>query len=361
MPWLWLYGPPGVGKSTTGFEVFSQLCARGERLAFVELDQIGMCMPAPVAERSAAKADNLLGMLDNFAAAGAHGVVVSGDLVETMRDPLTRAHARPVLCRLHADDAVTVERLTIRRSLHYAMASSEYASYDVPTGDIEITSHPLGAEEVAAEIVRRLGEWPPPPTASDERPPLAPPVIDDCSAVLITGPRAVGTSAAAWQVFMGSVAPGHRTAYLDLEQLGFLSAALQEASLATKLANVATCWAGFRNQGAERLVLCGHVGGHQLDAARELLPSLRVAALTAAPQTLLERAGRRSRLKDIWLPGDDLFGRGDAYVREIARQAASFEPGRADLLVGTDGRTPAEIAADVARCWPSEKVMGGGA
>ena len=35
---------------------------------------------APVAVRSAAKADNLLGMLDNFAAAGAHGVVVCGDI-----------------------------------------------------------------------------------------------------------------------------------------------------------------------------------------------------------------------------------------------------------------------------------------
>ena len=66
--WLWLYGPPGVGKSTTGFELFEQLIERGDRVAFVELDQIGMCLPAPVAARSAAKADNLLGMLDNFAA-----------------------------------------------------------------------------------------------------------------------------------------------------------------------------------------------------------------------------------------------------------------------------------------------------
>lgn len=319
-------------------------------MAFVELDQIGMCMPAPVAARSAAKADNLLGILDNFAAAGAHGVVVSGDLVETMSDLLTQARERPVLCRLHADDAVTVERLTIRGSLHYAMTSSEYGSYDVPPGDIQLTSHPRTPEQVAAEILRRLGQWPPAPTAPDVPPPLAPPVLDDCSAVLVTGPRAVGTSAAAWQVFMRSVASGHRTAYLDLEQLGFLSAALQEATLSTKLANVATCWEGFRVRGAERLVLCGHFDGDQVDAARGLIPSLRVAALTAAPATLLERARRRSRQKDLWLPGDDLFGRDDADVREFARQAATFEPGQADLRVATDGRTPMEIAADVERC-----------
>lgn len=348
--WLWLYGPPGVGKSATGFELFEQLIERGDRVAFVELDQIGMCMPAPVAARSAAKADNLLGMLDNFAAAGVDGVIVCGDIVEMMSDLLTRARERPVLCRLRADDDVTVERLTIRGSVHYAMSSSVYESYDVPGGDLDVTTHPLGVNEVAAEIVRLLGSWPPASTVAEVPAPLAPAVLDS-SAILVTGPRAVGTSMVAWQVLMASVASGHRTGYLDFEQLGFLPGALQEASLATKLANVATCWAGFRDQGAERLVVCGHVEGHELSAVRDLMPSLRVVALTAAPDTLLERARRRSRQKDIWLPGDDLFGRGSAYLSEVVRQAAIFEPEHADLVVGTDGLTPADIAARITPLW----------
>lgn len=348
--WLWLYGPPGVGKSATGFELFEQLIERGDRVAFVELDQIGMCMPAPVAARSAAKADNLLGMLDNFAGAGVDGVIVCGDIVEMMSDLLTRARERPVLCRLRADDDVTVERLTIRGSVHYSMSSSVYESYDVPGGDLDVTTHPLGVNEVAAEIVRLLGAWPPASTVVEVPAPLAPSVIDS-SGILVTGPRAVGTSMVAWQVLMASVASGHCTGYLDFEQLGFLPGALQEASLATKLANVATCWAGFRHQGAERLVLCGHVDGHELSAVRDLMPSLRVVALTAAPDTLLERARRRSRQKDIWLPGDDLFGRGNAYLREVVRQAAIFQPEHADLVVETDGLTPAEIAARITPLW----------
>lgn len=350
--WLWLYGPPGVGKSATGFELFEQLAERGERVAFVELDQIGMCMPAPVAARSAAKAENLLGVLDNFAAAGAHGVIVSGDIVETMGDLLRRARERPVLCRLRADDDVTVERLTIRGSPHYAMPSSEYEGYDTPAGDLNVTTQPLGFDEIAAEIVQRLGPWPPASTVAELPAPLAP-VIDDSSAILVTGPRAVGTSMVAWQVLMASIASGQCTGYLDLEQLGFLPAALQEASLATKLANVATCWRSFRNQGAERLVLCGHVGGHELSTVREVMPSLRVVALTAGPDSLLQRTRRRSRQKDIWLPGDDLFGRDDTYLCEVIRQAATFEPEHADLVVETDGLTPADIAARVTPLWPA--------
>jgi hypothetical protein len=82
------------------------------------------------------------------------------------------------------------------------------------------------------------------------------------------------------------------------------------------------------------------------------MPSLRVVALTAAPDSLLEPAGRRSRQKDNWLPGDDLFGRDEAYLAEVVRQAATFEPEHADLVVETDGLTPADIAARVAEVWP---------
>ena len=353
VPWLWLYGPPGSGKSATGFELFEQLVARGERVAFVELDQIGMCMAASVAARSAAKADNLLGMLDSFAAAGVDGVIVSGDLVETMSDVLQRARARPLLCRLRADDDVTLERLTIRGSAHFAMSSSVYASYDAPSADLDVETHPLGVREVASEIRGRVGPWPQASRDAERPAPLSSPTIDDTSPLLITGPRAVGTSTVAWQVLMASVGSGRCTGYLDIEQLGFLPPALDGALLDTKLANVAACWAGFRKQGAERLVLCGHVDGNALRALRELAPLLRVVTLTAAPNTLLDRARRRSRQKDLWLPGDDLFGRDDTYLREVVREGATFEPGPADLVIETDALTPSDIAARARRLWPA--------
>lgn len=350
--WLWLFGPPGVGKSTTGFALYEHLVERGERVAFIELDQVGMCMPQPVATRSAAKATNLLGMLDNFAGAGAEGVIVTGDVAETMRDLLARAPSRPVLCRLRADDDTTTERLTIRGALQWAMSSSAYESYDVPVADLDIVTDSLRVDEVVAEILRRLDPWPPSSRAADAETPPPSAVMDDCSAILVTGPRAVGTSMAAWQVLMASVASGRTTGYLDLEQLGFLPESRPDVALGTKLANVAACWTGFRDTGAARLVLCGHVDGPDLAAARQLIPSLRVAALTATQDTLLERARSRSRRKDIWLAGDDLFGRDDTYLRQVVGQAASFQAEQADLVVATEGLAPADIAALIAPLWP---------
>jgi hypothetical protein len=205
---------------------------------------------------------------------------------------------------------------------------------------------------VADEILRRLGPWPPASAITDTAV-RAPAAVEGCSAILVTGPRAVGTSTVAWQVLMASVASGHRTGFLDVEQLGFLAGAPDDASLATRLANVATCWAGFHAQGAERLVLCGHVDAAEMSAHRDLIPSLRVAALTAAPETLVARADQRRRHKELWLPGDDLYGADDRYVREVALQAATFEPGPADLVIDTDSLTPDQIAARITPYWPS--------
>ena len=47
VPVLWLCGPSGVGKSTVGWAIFDQLSRTGVRSAFLDLDQVGLCYPAP--------------------------------------------------------------------------------------------------------------------------------------------------------------------------------------------------------------------------------------------------------------------------------------------------------------------------
>jgi hypothetical protein len=352
-PWLWLYGPSGVGKSAIGFEVFSRLTGWGRRVGYVEIDQIGMCMPTAPEARSSAKADNLLAMLSNFSGEGVEGVVVSGDIAgRAMDGALRRAPTRPVLCRLRADHDVVVERLTVRGSPQFAAASRTYdEDHAVPPGDLSLTAHPLGVAEVASEILRELGPWPPTRPVHPAAPTDSALTSRDGSAILVNGPRAVGKSAVAWQLFMSSVSAGVCAGYLDLEQMGFVHPSLASDNLRLKLANVGVCWDGLRRQGAERLVLCGCVEtARNLDLYRRLIPSLRVVSLTAGYAAILERARRRTRRKEIWLPGDDLFGRAESELPAIARHSAAFKGEGADFVLQTDELTPTEVASRIP-CW----------
>ena len=45
IPVLWLCGPPGIGKSTVGWEIFTQLTQAGIEAGYVDIDQLGICIP----------------------------------------------------------------------------------------------------------------------------------------------------------------------------------------------------------------------------------------------------------------------------------------------------------------------------
>jgi len=44
---LWLCGPPGAVKSAVGWALYDGLARSGTRAGFVDIDQLGMCLPAP--------------------------------------------------------------------------------------------------------------------------------------------------------------------------------------------------------------------------------------------------------------------------------------------------------------------------
>ena len=47
VPFLWLCGPVGVGKSSVGYAIFQQVYRSGTKVAYVDLDQVGLCYPSP--------------------------------------------------------------------------------------------------------------------------------------------------------------------------------------------------------------------------------------------------------------------------------------------------------------------------
>jgi adenylylsulfate kinase-like enzyme len=48
---IWITGPSGVGKTTVAWRLWTRLKARGVPVAYVDIDQLGMCFPASCGRR----------------------------------------------------------------------------------------------------------------------------------------------------------------------------------------------------------------------------------------------------------------------------------------------------------------------
>lgn len=79
-PVLWLCGPPGVGKSTVAWKIFTDLLCSGINSGFVDVDQLGICYPEPPADpgRHRMQLENLAAVVDTYRSAGARCAIVSG-------------------------------------------------------------------------------------------------------------------------------------------------------------------------------------------------------------------------------------------------------------------------------------------
>jgi hypothetical protein len=105
---LWVCGPSGVGKSSVGWAVFSQVLRDGHRAAYLDFDQIGFCLPAPAddPENHRMSASNLGVMWPNFRSAGATCLIASG-IVQRAAEIQMHAAAVPdttlTVCRLRAN------------------------------------------------------------------------------------------------------------------------------------------------------------------------------------------------------------------------------------------------------------------
>ena len=119
LPVLWLCGPPGVGKTTVGWEIFSQLTRDGIEAGYVDIDQLGMFYPEPPGDpgRHRIKARNLGAVVTSFRAAGAQCLTLVGPVedqaaVTAYTGALPSATIR--LVRLHAGRDQLARRILLR-------------------------------------------------------------------------------------------------------------------------------------------------------------------------------------------------------------------------------------------------------
>lgn len=116
---LWVCGVTGVGKSTITFDVYMKTLRDGTPAAYVDLDQIGFCNPAPADDprNHRAKARILSALWQNFRAAGAESLIMVGPIedqaaVETYTKALPPATV--TVCRLHAGRDEVTRRIMLR-------------------------------------------------------------------------------------------------------------------------------------------------------------------------------------------------------------------------------------------------------
>lgn len=359
-PWLWLFGACGAGKTATGFELYRQLGAEGHRVGFIEIDQVGMCLPDDDPIRAPIKTENLVAALRNFRAVRAEGVIVSGDLAgPPMQQLLDRCGARqPALVRLRASQRESERRLRRRGApSQYIEWSHSYDTRFDRGADVTIDTSQLTVAEAAARIRSELPAWPPPADHHhDHSDRSIGPSGYPGEAVLICGATPVGKSTVAWQVFMRSLASNVSTAYVDLAQIGWLHAAEdQNAVVELKSRNLITMWRNFARQGAKRLMISGELHcARDLECYRAALPAvdIRVYNLTATTSSLIRRALLRGEGRATELPGDDLRDQPREHLEQLAiatsENASAAQYPTTVTSVDTDNREPGAIADDIA-------------
>jgi len=377
MPALWLYGPPGVGKSTVGWELFTRLTAAGTPAGYVDIDQLGMCygppqpgdwIPEPADDhgRHRMKARNLDAVAANHRAAGARIVIVSG-VVDPRRgvdrDRLPRAAVRTL--RLRADPSELRRRL-VGRGRSGEDISRELAHADeldrVHAADECVDTTRLSVGAVVDLVSAQLNRWTTAPALQrgSIQPATDPTDHAPGTVVWVCGVTAVGKSTVGGHLYERIRASGVHTALVDLEQIGFHrpTPSGDPGNHRLKAANVAALWRTYHAAGAQRLVLIGDVDSNAtVRAYAAALPAttLTVCRLHAGPETIHQRVLQRGKgIRPVDLAGDQLIGRPAATLQAAAARAAVEakaldRAGVGDLRVDTDGRHVDDLVDEILR------------
>ena len=359
IPVVWICGASGSGKSVAGWALFEQLAADGIRVAYVDIDQLAMLYPAPSddPDRHGLAAQALAGLLPGYSSTGAQVVVVSG-VVDARVGPAGGLNDENLtLCLLSPGPAALRER--IRDRGWNTSAADDAVAEDATLRcaafpDTVINTAGLSVPETVARLRDFVLVTEPtgPAAASLVTSPARTPVV------IITGPRAVGTSTVGFGLAMGYWRAGRRTGFVDLQQLGFVAgpAACRRRNRNLGINQLAVMHTFLAARGACRMVVSGHLGIAERTTLRECLPAaeITVIRLRADAATFRSHVRARAAGSDVRLAGDDLLGAPSQHRRAVVA-AALAEQGEldagslGDAVVDVTARSPADVLTEVER------------
>ncbi len=344
VPVLWISGPPGIGKSTVSWLLFTELARAGAHVAFADTDQFCMCYPAPPGDpgREVIKAQNVGALVPRFRAAGARCVIANG-VLDPVRGvyPELMPRAEVTVCRLRAD----------RNEL------TGFAGVCVDTSGIPAAG--------GAGLVRdSCRDWPgfsgslPAPRREDGADRDLAADSADGNVLLICGPAGVGKSTIGFQLYLRYLRDGRMAGYVDLDQIGFIRPTPYDdpGRHRLKAGNLAAMWRTYHAAGARHLIATGPVESDE--ALQTYIRALPAASVTAvrlhAGRTELTRRIMSRGAGGSWpQPGDPLRGQPPEILLRAAGRAAAeagaLERAAAGIVrIDTDGRTVAEAVDAIA-------------
>lgn len=138
---------------------------------------------------------------------------------------------------------------------------------------------------------------------------------------------------------MRQLGAGTATAFVDLDQIGFIVPGVSDESIRHSLraANLAAIWRNYAGAGATHLVVVGPAASKSdIDQYIRALPAavFTVVRLHADPDELTRRIVLRGQGQGWAQPGDPILGQSADRLRDIARAAIADDSALAAADIG---------------------------
>lgn len=357
---LWISGAPGSGKTTTGWSVFEQLTAAGANVAYVDIDQLGLFAPAGGESGNSAhtmKSYNALHVIECVRSHGVGQIVISGVIVPVLelnhfRDGLPAKTFELTHVRLRCDWEELKRRYlgrgsTSERLDELAEVAGIYEHTEADTVDTTNMSVQTVTSQLLTHCTIRRSPW----GAPDRKPRRA----ASLPTTVLYGATAVGKSAAGWALVQDRWANGKRTAYIDVDQLGFHGPNYHR-SVHTAVYTALTH--GYQHAGAEELIAVTRDPHVVLQANHT--EDLTTILLDADDETFITRIELRSHGNPARLAGDELL-HADTAQQALASSRARGEAAHHrrsrldDVTINTTDDTVPETARRIEKAIPTQQ------